>query len=39
MNQLVFKMVGLWTYPIIKAFKLLKLCDWNVENIQKRYFE
>ena len=27
-------MAGLWTYPIIKAFELLKLSDWNVENRQ-----
>ena len=33
------KMAGFWTYTIIKAFKLLKLSDWIVENRQKRYFE
>ena len=27
-------MAGLWTYPTLRLFKLLKFSDWNVENRQ-----
>ena len=27
-------MVGLWTYPTWRPFKLLKFSDWNLENRQ-----